>query len=242
MSISDHIILDFDGTIADTLELGLGIYNRIAPEYNCGIAGEEERELFRTKKPQDLLQAYGISRLKLLTLMLRIRKEMRRHVADMKPFTGMNAALREISNAGIRMGILTSNSVENVRKFLEINNLTTLFDFIYSGRSFLGKEKVIRKLLIHEHIPAGRVVYIGDETRDIEASRAAGIRVIAVSWGLNSRDLLASLTPDQIADRPEDLPDCVRQIFMASPQCVKASAPDHISTEYNDHQQTKLNS
>lgn len=217
MSISDHIILDFDGTIADTLELGLGIYNRVAPEYNCGIAGDEERELFRTKKPQELLQAYGISKLKLLTLMLRMRKEMRKHVSEMKPFTGIDAALREISNAGYRMGILTSNSVENVRKFLEINKLSALFDFIYSGRSFLGKAKLIRKLLIREQIPVRRVVYVGDETRDIEASKAAGIPVIAVSWGLNSRDLLSSLTPDQIADRPEDLPDCIRQIFTANP-------------------------
>jgi HAD superfamily hydrolase (TIGR01549 family) len=242
MNIADYIIFDFDGTIADTLELGIEIFNRIAPEYNCLPVGPEERELFRTKKPQELFEAYGISRLKLLTLMLRIRKEMRRHVSETKPFTGMDAALREISNSGYRMGILTSNSVENVRKFLEINNLSGLFEFINSGRSFMGKAKLIRKLLIHEQIPAGRVVYVGDETRDIEASRAAGIPVIAVSWGLNSRDLLASLSPDQIADSPEELPACVRQIFMASPQRVKASAPDHISPEYNDHQQTKLNS
>jgi phosphoglycolate phosphatase len=218
MNNSDYIILDFDGTIADTLELGLGIYNRIAPEYHFKQAGEEERELFRTKKPQELIEAYGISRLKLLTLMLRVRKEMRRHVSEMKLFTGMDTALREISNSGYRLGILTSNSVENVRKFLEINDLSALFDFIYSGRSFLGKEKVIRKLLIHEQLTAGRVVYVGDETRDIEASRAAGIPVIAVSWGLNSRDLLESLVPDQIADKPEDLTACVRQIFMTNPR------------------------
>ena len=216
MNNSDYIILDFDGTIADTLDLGIEIFNRIAPEYNYLPVGPEERELFRTKRPQELFEVYGISRLKLLTLMLRVRKEMRRHVSEMKPFTGMDAALREISNSGYGMGILTSNSVENVRKFLGINNLTTLFDFIYSGRSFLGKEKLIRKLLIHEKLSKGRVVYVGDETRDIEASRAAGIPVIAVSWGLNSRDLLASLAPDQIADKPEDLPTCVRQSFMTT--------------------------
>ena len=216
MNDSDYIIFDFDGTIADTLDLGIEIFNRIAPEYNYLPVGPEEREQFRTKKPQELFETYGVSRLKLLTLMLRIRKEMRRHVSETKPFTGMDAALREISNAGYRMGILTSNSVENVRKFLEINNLTPLFDFIYSGRSFLGKEKLIRKLLLHEKLSKGRVVYVGDETRDIEASRAAGIPVIAVSWGLNSRDLLASLAPNQIADKPEELPACIRQSFMTT--------------------------
>ena len=215
MNDSFYIIFDFDGTIADTLELGMEVFNRIAPEYNCLPIGPKERELFRTTKPQDLLEAYGISRLKLLTLTLRMRKEMKRHIPDMTLFPGMEAALREISNAGHRIGILTSNSVVNVSKFLEINKLSGLVDFVYSGRSFLGKEKVIRKVLIHEQIPAGRVVYVGDETRDIEASRAAGIPVIAVSWGLNRRELLASLSPDQIADVPGDLPACVRQVFKA---------------------------
>jgi len=215
---SDYVILDFDGTIADTLELAIGIYNRIAPEYNYSPVGETERELFRTKKPQELLKTYGISKLKLLTMLLRIRKELSRHVPEIKPVEGMEAALREISDAGYRLGILTSNSVENVRKFLDINSLSTLFDFIHSGRSLFGKDRVIRKLLNHEQLQADRVVYIGDETRDIEASRAAGIAVIAVSWGLNRRDLLASLSPDQIADKPDELPDCVRRIFTAKLQ------------------------
>jgi len=215
MNDSFYIIFDFDGTIADTLELGVGVFNRIAPEYNCLPIGPEERELFRTTKPQELLEAYGISRLKLLSLTLRMRKEMRMHVPEMNLYTGMEAALREIRNDGHRIGILTSNSVVNVSKFLEINKLSELVDFVYSGRSFLGKEKVIRKVLLHERIPSGRVVYVGDETRDIEASKAAGIPVIAVSWGLNHRDLLASLSPDQIADRPEELPACVRRVFTA---------------------------
>lgn len=213
MNNSGYLIFDFDGTIADTLELGMEVFNRIAPEYNCLPVGPEERELFRSKRPQELLEAYGISRMKLLTLTLRMRKEMRRHIPDTKLFPGMEDALREIKEAGFRIGILTSNSVVNVSKFLEINRLSGLVDFIYSGRSFLGKEKVIRKVLLHEHIPAGRVVYIGDETRDIEASRAAGIPVIAVSWGLNRRELLTSLSPDQIADKPGDLPGCARRVF-----------------------------
>ena len=215
---SDYVILDFDGTIADTLELAIGIYNRIAPEYNYSPVGETERELFRTKKPQELLKTFGISKLKLLTMLLRIRKELSRHVPEIKPVEGMEAALREISDAGYRLGILTSNSVENVRKFLDINSLSALFDFIHSGRSLFGKDRVIRKLINHEQLQADRVVYIGDETRDIEASRAAGIAVIAVSWGLNRRDLLASLSPDQIADKPDELPDCVRRIFTAKLQ------------------------
>lgn len=216
MSDTGYLILDFDGTVADTLEMALSVFNRIAPEYDLQPVGERERELFRTKKPQELIRDFDIPKLKLLTLTLRIRKEMSRHIPEMKLFDGLEMALREIRDAGYRLGILTSNSVENVRKFLEVHNLNDQFGFIYSGRSFLGKEKVIRKVLIREQIEPGSVVYAGDETRDIEACRAAGIPVIAVSWGLNRRELLASLSPDQIADSPEELPDRVRRIIPIS--------------------------
>jgi phosphoglycolate phosphatase len=97
--------------------------------------------------------------------------------------------------------------------FLDINNLSDLFDFVYSGKSLFGKEKVIRRMLIHENLSADRVVYVGDETRDIEASKHAGIPVVAVSWGLNSRAALASLSPDQIADDPHELPGCLQRIY-----------------------------
>lgn len=213
MKDSEYIIFDFDGTIADTFDLALEIYNRIAPEYNCRPAGPDDHELLRTKKPQELLKIYGVSRLKLLSLLLRVRKELSRHIPEIKLVTGMDASLREIRNAGYRMGVLTSNSVKNVRSFMAINDLSGVFDFIYSGKSLMGKEKVIRRLLLHENIPADRVIYIGDETRDIEASKYAGIPVVAVSWGLNRRDVLASLSPDRIADTPEELPGLLRQIF-----------------------------
>lgn len=213
MRDTDYFVLDFDGTIADTLDMALSVYNTIAPEYNFRPAGDEDIELFRTKKPQELLSTYGISKLKLLSLTLRIRKEMGRHIPEMKLFEGMDAALKKIRNTGCRIGILTSNSSENVRTFLEVNDLSHIIDFVYSGRSIFGKEKIIRKMLLREQIDAGRVVYAGDEIRDIEACRAAGIPIIAVSWGLNRRELLASLSPELIADTPAGLPECVSKAF-----------------------------
>lgn len=213
MKDSDYIIFDFDGTIADTYELASEIYNRIAPEYNCRPAGPDDHELLRTKTTQELLKIYGVSRLKLLALLLRVRKELSKHIPEIKLVSGMDTALPEIRNSGYKMGILTSNSANNVSKFMDINNLSGLFDFIYSGKSLMGKEKVIRRLLIHEKISADRVIYVGDETRDIEASKQAGIPVISVSWGLNRRDVLAAMSPDQIADEPRELIGCIHNIF-----------------------------
>ena len=213
MSNIKYIIFDFDGTIADTIGLGLTIYNRIAPEYNCRQVKQGELDLLSTTKPRELLKTYGVTNLKLFLLVLRIRKEISKHITEIEPVKGIAASLKEIKNAGFSLGILTSNSRANVSKFLENNDISGIFDFIYSGKSFFGKDKVIRRMLDRENISRDSVIYVGDETRDIEASKKAGIPVAAVCWGLNRREVLASSLPDQIAGEPEELLACLQKIF-----------------------------
>ncbi|MBN2763287.1 MAG: HAD hydrolase-like protein [Bacteroidales bacterium] len=207
-----YIILDFDGTIADTLGMAIKIFNRIAPEYDCKPINGEDWELIRTKRPQDLLKVYGVTNFKLVLILLRIRKEMSRLIPEIVPVKNITDALRVIKKSGLRLGILTSNSRFNVSAFLEDNGLSEVIDFIYSGKSLFGKDRVLLRLFDHENISPENVIYIGDETRDIEASKKAGIPVIAVAWGLNKKDFLASLHPDQIADTPEELFGCIQQI------------------------------
>ncbi len=213
-----YVVFDFDGTFADTLDLAFTMYNRIAPEYNYRQVGKEELDTLRTRKPQEIFKAFGISRVRFLTLLLRIRKELSLHITEAGLIKGMENALRSMSLAGFRLGILTSNSRVNVRNFIDHHSLSDIIGFIYSGNSLFGKDKVIGRMLEREGISRERVVYVGDETRDIEACQKAGIPVIAVSWGLNRRELLASLHPDWLADDPEDLLRCVQQVFSGKPR------------------------
>ena len=208
-----YVIFDFDGTIADTLDTSLRIYNEVAPEYDFSPITEDLREILRAQKPQEILKAYGISKRKLFLLLLRIRKELGRHIHDTRPAEGMPTALQEMKEAGYKLGILTSNAAANVSRFLEANSLSGIFGFIYSGKSLFGKDRVIRHMLSRENISADNVIYVGDETRDVEACKKTGIPVIAVSWGLSHREIMASLLPDKIADKPEELLGHVQQIF-----------------------------
>jgi len=208
-----YIIFDFDGTIADTIDLAMHIFNKVAKEFNCEPIKEKDRDLIRSKRPQELLKSFGITRLQLTSIILRIRKEMSYAIPNMKIVTGINNALREINNSEFRLGILTSNSKDNVKAFLENNDLIDIFEFIYSEKNFFGKKRIINRMLNHEQISKRNVIYVGDETRDIEASKKAGIPVIAVTWGLNDREILAMAQPDQIIDSPDNLLACIKQIL-----------------------------
>ena len=54
-------------------------------------------------------------------------------------------------------------------------------------------------------IGAAEAIAIGDETRDIEAARAAGIACGAVTWGYAARQALIDRKPDLVFERVEDI-------------------------------------
>ena len=49
------------------------------------------------------------------------------------------------------------------------------------------------------------VAFVGDEVRDVEAARKVGMTVVAVTWGINSRQGLADANPDFLVDTAEEL-------------------------------------
>jgi len=92
-----------------------------------------------------------------------------------------------------------------VTEFLKANDLDNLFDFIYSGVTIFGKTTIINNVLKQQQIKLQEVIYVGDETRDIEASKKANIKVIAVTWGFNSPEVLARQNPDFLVHQPSEL-------------------------------------
>jgi phosphoglycolate phosphatase-like HAD superfamily hydrolase len=63
----------------------------------------------------------------------------------------------------------------------------------------------MKKILKHEKLIPSSVLYIGDETRDIEAAKESGLRMAAVTWGYNSPEALAAMRPDHLITSPEEI-------------------------------------
>lgn len=206
------IIFDFDGTIANTLDAVVDIYNRIAPKYRCKIVQHEDRKKLQAQRPQEFLKNYGVTNFKLPFLLLLVRKELRGEINNIEPIKDIIQALCDIKAAGFSLGIMTSNSKENVAVFLAANGLKGVFDFVYSGKNIFGKDKVIGQLLKNHQIKKDLAIYVGDETRDIEAAKKVGIPVVAVSWGFNTKEILAAQEPYEVIDNPKSLLECLRKI------------------------------
>jgi phosphoglycolate phosphatase-like HAD superfamily hydrolase len=202
------IIFDFDGTIADTMSVVIKIANKFADHYGYRKIPLDDIPKLREKKPSDVLKHLGISIFKLPIVVRKIRFEMNKEIVRLRTAVEIRETLVNLKKKGCILGILTTNSRENVTEFLKNNDLQ-LFDFVYTGRAVYGKSRLLKKLMKEKKIPHDDPIYVGDEIRDIEAAKKAGIRVIGVSWGYNTKTALQKANPDHIVEKPEDLEQAV---------------------------------
>ncbi|MDE1765193.1 MAG: HAD hydrolase-like protein [Thaumarchaeota archaeon] len=198
------IVFDFDGTIADTLSVVIKIANRFADHYGYRKIPLDDIPKLREKRPSEVLKHLGISIFKLPIVVRKIRFEMNKEIAHLQTAVEIRDTLVNLKKSGCVLGILTTNSRENVTEFLKNNDLQ-LFDFVYSGRAVYGKSRLLKKLMKEKTIPHDDPIYVGDEIRDVEAAKKAGIRVVSVSWGYNTKAALQKANPDYIVEKPEDL-------------------------------------
>lgn len=202
--MSKTVIFDFDGTLADTLSLITDIFNEIAPSYDLPRLENSDLKELRDYNAIDLARKFNLTPLKLAKIVKEVQSEMSKNPELIEPFPGIGKLLSDLSSEKIRVGIVTSNSVENAQAFLSRNNIGSV-EFVYSGKSLFGKGKVLTNLIKKMKLDKNSIVYVGDEVRDIEASRQAGVSVIAVKWGFNSLERLKAAKPDAIADSPRNL-------------------------------------
>ncbi|MBD2570284.1 HAD-IA family hydrolase [Anabaena lutea] len=199
------IIFDFDGTIADTVDALVTLANRLALEFGYVQITPNELALLRNLTSREIIKYSGISLFRIPFLVKKVKSELKDKIKDFQPIPGMKEVLTELKNQDFRLGIITSNSQENVTEFLNCHDLGYLFEFIHSGVTIFGKTTIINNVLRQRQIKSQSVIYVGDETRDIEASKKANIKVIAVTWGFNSAEALLKQKPDFLIDHPSEL-------------------------------------
>jgi len=145
-------------------------------------------------------------------LIQKVRAQLLQEVELLRPFGGIPEVLQELRSNSIELGIITSNSYENVQKFLIANNLSAAFAFVHSSASIFGKHRILDRVLQQRKINPAAALYVGDETRDIEACKKSSVRAIAVCWGFNTEQILAERQPDFLIHSPPQLLDIVKQL------------------------------
>jgi phosphoglycolate phosphatase len=198
------LIFDFDGTIADTLSAIIRLVNEHASEFNIKPLVDKDVDELRGMSNIDIIKRFKIPLVKVPYMILHGQKELNQRIDQMTLFPGMKDLILGLKGLGFRLGILTSNSRENVQKFLRAQTLD-VFDFIHAEQNFFGKNWALLHLLKKHSLKRDEVLYVGDEVRDIEACQKVGVPVVAVSWGFHRRHLLAAKKPTYLVDAAPEI-------------------------------------
>lgn len=204
----DIAAFDFDGTLADTMPWFNTILNTVAEKYNFRKIDASEREALRSRDAMEILKYLNIPLWKLPAIMTHVRALMQEIDPSVQLFDGIPQALARLKANGLRLAVVSSNSVENVKRVLG-EETAALFDDYECGSDLFGKAAKIDRLLKQHGTPPERFLLVGDEMRDIDAARKAGVRVGSVAWGYNHVDALRGRGPDELFLAVQDLPNAL---------------------------------
>lgn len=197
-------IFDLDGTLADSLPWFLQHVNDVADRFRFRRIAEEDIEPLRRAGPLEILKRLEVPRWKLPLVARHMRRLKAAHLDAIPLFPGVDGMLRALKEGGLDLALVSSDSEENARRQLGPANAALLADFA-CGASLLGKAAKFRRVVKRAGVPPARVIAIGDEVRDIEAARTAGLAAGAVTWGYAAPEALRALGPAVVFERMEDI-------------------------------------
>lgn len=198
------VIFDFDGTLADSAGWVLGVMNELARRHGFREISDEEAAMLRGRSNQEIIGYMRAPRWRLPAIAADFKRRMAAEADAIELFEGIIPLLHALSAAGLRVAVVSSNSEANVRRILGAE-AAALIDAFGCGASLFGKAAKFRTMIRRQGVSPAQTLCIGDETRDIEAARAAGAAAGAVHWGYATPEVLARFEPDHDFAAPTDI-------------------------------------
>lgn len=209
---SRAILFDLDGTLADTAPDLAAALNRLRKEHGLAPIALEQVRPFASAGARGLVHVGfgakpGDSEYDALReAFLEYYRE--RPCVETRLFPGVAEVLQELKRRSIPWGVVTNKATRFTERIIAALGLSP--DCVVCGDT-TEHLKPHPAMMLHAaeqlELPADACMVLGDDLRDIQAARAAGMRAIAVDWGYHHPDSGGPGTwqAEAVIARPEDL-------------------------------------
>jgi HAD superfamily hydrolase (TIGR01509 family) len=208
MNMIKAVLLDWDGTLWDLTGFMVDIYTEV---FNHAGLRPWTREDFRKKFRLDwrsMLIEMGIAEHKDLLLQT-WKKRMAAEKPSVYPWV---PDFEKALTARYTLGVVSSAPREYLMEQLERNGILKSVGVVVTGDDTKETKPSPDPLLFAARalgVEPSECVYVGDMVEDIQASRGANMKIVAVPWGLNTRSRLAAEEPDFLAESPDQILDFI---------------------------------
>jgi len=207
---SRAILFDFDGTLADTAADLARALNRLRSARGLADLPLEDLRPHASAGARGLIGA-GLGILPEHAEFKALRDSFLAHYeaqicVDTRLFPGMQELLAGIEARGLRWGVVTNKSTRLTRLLMKALGLESRTACVVCGDSTPHLKPHPASLLLAAEqlvLAPADCVYLGDDLRDVQAARAAGMRCVAVAWGYGEG--FAAWHADAIIEKPTDL-------------------------------------
>ena len=221
-NIVETLVFDFNGTLADDFQLLVDISKKVFKTRGYRIPSDEEIEALRGEPAKEVAKALLGHRKWFYRILLAVGEGIPLYFKErnnVRPFDGIVDVVNTLSK-DYEILALSSNSKDTIKYILDEWNLK--YNEVYHSlrwfelERLFGKDKVLQKILKEkewEKTPE-KLLYIGDEARDVDACRKAGVNILPVMWGYNNETALrnAGVNPDFLVYNPYDIPNKIKLV------------------------------
>ena len=197
-------IFDLDGTLLDSFAWFLTIVNTVADKHGFRRIEPHQVEALRGKDTREILKLLEVPLWKLPAIGRDMRRLKAAHLDDIALFPGVDAMLRTLTARGVTLAIVSSDNEPNVQRALGVGNAAAISHYA-CGASLFGKAAKFSRVVKAARIAPEHTICIGDEVRDAEAARRAGLAFGAVTWGFATEAALRAQAPDHVFAKVEDV-------------------------------------
>jgi len=215
------VVFDLDGTLVDTAPDLTGTLNHILGEIGHGpVTVDDVRPVVAyggRRMLKNILERAGddASEGRLDELLRLYLAHYRVHLADTsRPYEGVLQCLDWLTAQGARLGVCTNKYEDLTFTLLDQLDLERHFHAICGVDTFEVRKPHPDHLTRTIEIAGGRADYaimIGDTETDIATAKAAGIPVIAVTFGYSDVHV-ESFEPDAMIGHYRELPDRIAEL------------------------------
>ncbi len=191
------VIFDFDGTLANTFPFMLSIMDQVIDKYALKRIDKHEIEMLRGLDARKVMKYMGVPLWKVPGIGKHTLGLLAKESHRLSLFEGVDQLLRTLSDRGIKLAIVTSNSIENVQRILGPEN-AALIQYYECGVQLFGKQAKLKKVLKQSGALPEEAICIGDEIRDMQAAKKAKIPFGAVAWGFTKVEALMAYAPGEV--------------------------------------------
>ncbi|MGM9880278.1 MAG: HAD family hydrolase [Bacilli bacterium] len=205
----DYLVLDFNGTIIDDVDLCLNILNHLLEERNYKkVSLEEYKHIFTFPIKKYYINAgFNLEKYSFTSISSEFISLYQKASLNCKLYEGINELIDKCNNNEVKVVLLSASQIDNLKEQTDHFGLSEKFEAILGTSTIEAASKVEigKKYFIDKQDK--KILFVGDTTHDAEVASAIGADALLITHGHQARDILLKANPLKVIDSFKEVED-----------------------------------